>query len=61
MLGPSHEDVLSICDYKYSLKTVLMRTDQMLYRIGYLHAKNFIHLFVLRVRRRQRAEETVKH
>lgn len=42
-LGPSLEQLLEFCQWKFSLKTVLMLADQILTRIEYLHSKNYLH------------------
>jgi serine/threonine protein kinase len=43
LLGPSMEDLFNFCGRKFSLKTVLMLADQMISRVEYCHAKNFVH------------------
>lgn len=43
LLGSSLEQLLVQCARPFSLKTTLMLADQMLSRIEFIHAKNFLH------------------
>jgi serine/threonine protein kinase len=43
VLGPSLEDLFSgVCNRKFSLKSILMLADQMIYRAETLHSRHFI-------------------
>ena len=43
LMGSSLEELFTNCGRKFSLKTVLMLADQMISRIEFFHAKNFLH------------------
>ncbi|KAL6714251.1 serine/threonine protein kinase [Lecanora helva] len=43
LLGPSLENLFEHGDRRFSLKTILLITDQLITRIEYIHAKSFIY------------------
>ena len=43
LLGPSLAELFHFCNYRFSLKTVMMIGHQMVNRLQYLHEQSFIH------------------
>ncbi|VDK20517.1 unnamed protein product [Taenia asiatica] len=43
LLGPSLEELFNFCSRCFTMKTVLMLVDQMLWRLEFIHARHFIH------------------
>ncbi|KAH8755068.1 casein kinase I isoform delta [Diaporthe sp. PMI_573] len=43
LLGPSLEDLFHYCDRKFSLKTIILLVDQLIYRMYHIHSKSFLH------------------
>ena len=43
IMGPNLEQLFEFCEYQFSLKTVLLIAMQLVMRLEYLHAKNFVH------------------
>src|SRR6266536_3592062 len=43
LLGPSLKDLFNYYNRQFLLKTVLMITDQLIYKLQYIYLKNMIH------------------
>ncbi|VDN97347.1 unnamed protein product [Rodentolepis nana] len=43
LLGPSLEELFNFCSKCFTMKTVLMLVDQILWRLEFIHARHFIH------------------
>jgi len=43
LLGPSLEELFSMCNRNFSLKTILLLADQMISRIEYIHSRDLVH------------------
>ena len=43
ILGPNLEALFQFCDYKFSIKTILIMALHMVQRLEFLHSREFIH------------------